>query len=129
MKKLLLVVSFLVCSTAWSQKPIELKKKFLGSYSGMIASFKLDTGEDLVDIEREKISLMIDVDSVKFTIGRNSLTGSYTVLFEAKKYYVLDCIIPGRLAGERVVIYKAGKKISRDGLYPQPSAMLTKDKD
>lgn len=129
MKKLLLVVSFLVCSTAWSQKPIELKKKFLGSYSGTIASFKLDTGEDLVDIEREKISLMIDVDSVKFTIGRNSLTGSYTVLFEAKKYYVLDCIIPGRLAGERVVIYKAGKKISRDGLYPQPSAMLTKDKD
>jgi hypothetical protein len=129
MKKLLLVVSFLVCSTAWSQKPIELKKKFLGSYSGMSASFKLDPGEDLVDIEREKISLMIDVDSVKFTIGRNSLTGSYTVLFEAKKYYVLDCIIPGRLAGERVVIYKAGKKISRDGLYPQPSAMLTKDKD
>lgn len=129
MKNLLLVISFLFCSVAWSQKPIELKKKFLGSYSGTIASFKLDTGEDLVDIEREKISINIEIDSIIFSIGRNTLSGTYTVLFEAKKYYVLDCIIPGRLAGERVVIYKAGKKISRDGLYPQPSAMLTKDKD
>lgn len=129
MKNLLLVISLCLSSVYWAQKPIELKKKYLGSYSGTIASFKLDTGEDLVDIEREKISIDISEDSVLFKIGRNSLTGSYTVLFEAKKYYVLDCIIPGRLAGERVVIYKQGKKISRDGLYPQPNAMLNKDKD
>lgn len=129
MKNLFLVVSLFFFSIGWSQKPIELKKKFLGSYSGTIASYKLDTGEDLVDIEREKITVDIELDSIHFKIGRNTLNGTYTVLFEAKKYYVLDCIIPGRLAGERVVIYKAGKKISRDGLYPQPSAMLTKDKD
>jgi hypothetical protein len=129
MKNLLLTISLLLCSFSWTQKPIELKKKFLGSYSGTIASFKLDTGEDLVDVEREKIVIRIEADSVLIQIGRNRLAGSYLVLFEAKKYYVLDCLIPGRLAGERIVVYKLGKKISRDGLYPQPSAMLTKDKD
>jgi hypothetical protein len=129
MKNVLFLFSLFLCSIALSQKPIELKKKYLGSYTGTIATYKLDTGEDLVDIEREKISVLIETNTVQFKIGRNTLSGTYTVLFEAKKYYVLDCIIPGRLAGERIVIYKQGKKISRDGLFPQPSAMLSKDKD
>lgn len=129
MKNVLFLFSLFFCSIALSQKPIELKNKYLGSYSGTISTYKLDTGEDLVDIEREKIAILIEAKTVQFKIGRNTLSGNYTVLFEAKKYYVLDCIIPGRLAGERIVIYKQGKKISRDGLFPQPSAMLSKDKD
>jgi hypothetical protein len=113
----------------FSQKPIELKKKFFGSYAGEIATFKMDTGEDLVDIEKEKITIEIAADNVVFNIGRRQLKGTYEVLFEAKSYLVLDCKIPGRLAGERIVVYKHGKRISRDGLYPQPSAMLYKQKD
>jgi len=35
----------------------------------------------------------------------------------------------GQLAGERIVVYKKGKKISRDGLYPQPNAFLYKRKN
>jgi hypothetical protein len=33
------------------------------------------------------------------------------------------------LAGERIVVYKRGKKISREGLYPQPNAFLFKVKN
>jgi hypothetical protein len=123
------VVLLVLSPTLFGQEPVELKKKFFGAYKGEIATFKLDTGEDLVDIEKAPITVDIDADSVSFTIGRRALKGPYTVLFEAKKYVVLDCKIPGRLAGERVVVYKQGKRISRDGLYPQPSAMLYKVKD
>lgn len=107
-----------------AQKPIELKKKFFGTYSGEISSFKLDTGQDLVDVAKTAINIKIDLDSVHFTIGRNELGSTYSVLFEAAKYYVLDCKINGRMAGERIVVYKKGKKISRDGLFPQPNALL-----
>jgi hypothetical protein len=113
----------------FAQKEIDLKKKFKGSYEGTISTFKLDTGEDLVDVSSIPIRIEIDQDSVHFNIGKHKLSGSYYVMFEADKYFLLDCKIPGRLAGERVVVYKRGKKISRDGLYPQPSAMLYKVKD
>jgi hypothetical protein len=108
----------------FSQKQIELKKKFTGTYKGEISSFKLDTGEDLVDVSSVPITIEIQLEEVVFTIGAYVLSGNYEVLFEADKYFLLDCKIPGRLAGERVVVYKRGKKISRDGLFPQPSAML-----
>ena len=123
MSKFLLIL-FFIPFASFSQKQIDLKKKFIGSYKGEISSFKLDTGEDLVDVASVPITIEIKVDEVSFKIGLHELTGSYEVMFEADKYYLLDCKIPGRLAGERVVVYKKGKKISRDGLYPQPSAML-----
>lgn len=122
-----LVIGFPLLLSA--QKEIDLKKKFKGSYEGTISTFKLDTGEDLVDVESVPIRIVIEDDSVLFTIGKHQLSGTYKVMFEANKYFLLDCKIPARLAGERVVVYKKGKKISRDGLYPQPSAMLYKVKD
>jgi hypothetical protein len=42
---------------------------------------------------------------------------------------LLDCKINGQLANERVVVFKKGKKISRDGLYPQPNTILLKSKN
>ncbi|MDP4684113.1 MAG: hypothetical protein NWS40_05435 [Crocinitomicaceae bacterium] len=124
MIRIILVVICLAPLFSMAQKPIELKKKFLGTYAGEISSFKLDTGEDLVDVDKTVIKINIEQDSIQFNIGRNELASSYTVLFEAAKYYVLDCKVNGRLAGERIVVYKKGKKISRDGLFPQPNALL-----
>lgn len=119
---------FLFPLFVFSQKQIDLKKKFNGAYKGEISSFKLDTGEDLVDVASTSITINITLNEVVFSIGSHELTGTYEVMFEADKYFLLDCKIPGRFAGERVVVYKRGKKISRDGLYPQPSAMLYKVK-
>ncbi|MDP4866867.1 MAG: hypothetical protein NWQ47_01160 [Crocinitomicaceae bacterium] len=124
MIRIILVVICLAPLFSMAQKPIELKKKFFGTYAGEISSFKLDTGEDLVDVDKTVIKINIEQDSIQFNIGRNELASSYTVLFEAAKYYVLDCKVNGRLAGERIVVYKKGKKISRDGLFPQPNALL-----
>jgi hypothetical protein len=128
MRCLFLLVFFSISFLGVAQKPIDLKKRYFGNYEGPVNSFKLDTGEDLVDVEKTSMRISIDEKNVVFDVGRYHLEGTYKVLFEAQKYFVLDCTIPGRVAGERIVIYKRGKQISRDGLFPQPSAMLEKVK-
>jgi hypothetical protein len=127
MMRLLLVVFFLVPIIGLSQKPIELKSKFLGVYEGKISSFLMDSGKDLLTVEESPITIEIAEETILFAIGSNKKSGIYTVMFEADKYFLLDCKINGQLANERVVVFKKGKKISRDGLYPQPNTILLKN--
>jgi hypothetical protein len=120
---------FLLPLIAVAQKQIDLKSKFFGTYTGLISSFQLDSGKDLVDVDSTMIAVTITETNVQITVGKNELKGSYYVMFEAKKYFLLDCRMENQLAGERIVVYKKGKKISRDGLYPQPNSFLYKQKD
>ena len=129
MMRLLLLVFVLVPIIGSSQKPIELKSKFLGIYEGKISSFLMDSGKDLLSVEESSITIQITAEAIFFAIGSNKKSGIYTVLFEADKYFLLDCKINGQLANERVVVFKKGKKISRDGLYPQPNTILLKSKN
>ncbi len=129
MRKHLLYLFICFSISAVAQKPITLKKKFYGSYQGEIPAFKLDVGTDNVDVDAVAILIKIDADSVDITVGNNALHGIYHVLFEGKNYIVLDCRMDGQLAGERIVVYNRGKRISRDGLFPQPSSFLEKIKD
>jgi hypothetical protein len=129
MMRLLLFVFVFVPIIGLSQKPIELKSKYLGVYEGKISSFLMDSGKDLLTVEESPITIEIAKETILFAIGSNKKSGIYTVLFEAEKYFLLDCKINGQLANERVIVFKKGKKISRDGLFPQPSTILLKSKD
>jgi hypothetical protein len=128
-KHWIVICLFFLGSQVFSQKPVVLKSKFFGTYKGEIASFQMDSGKELVDVDSSMIAVTIADSTVEIAVGKNQLKGKYTVMFEAKTYYLLDCKIEGQLAGERIVVYKKGKKISRDGLYPQPSATLSRSKD
>jgi hypothetical protein len=112
-----------------AQQPIELKKKFQGTYEGAIPAYQLDSGKEIVDVDLTPIQIQITDKNIFLQIGKNKLSGTYTIMFEAKTYFLLDCRIENQLAGERIVVYKKGKKISRDGLFPQPSVQLEKTKD
>ena len=129
MKRSILLSVFLLPLLLMAQKPIELKKKYLGTYEGEVSAFQMDSGKDLVAVDSAMISVEILDSTVNITVGRNKLKGTYYVMFEAKTYFLLDCRMEGQLAGERIVVYKKGKKISRDGLYPQPNAFLYRKKD
>ena len=107
-----------------AQKHIDLKKRYFGSYEGEIPSYMLDSGKDLIDIDPSPIKVLITEKTVELEIGREKLEGTYSVMFEGDKYFLLDCKIKNQLAGERIVVYKRGKKISRDGLFPQPNTFL-----
>ncbi len=127
MKNWLTCCFVLFLSFAFGQKTIELNDKYFGTYKGEIPSYQLDSGSELFQVDSTIIRVRIDKSTIEITIGKNRLTGSYKVMFEAKKYFLLDCHMTGQLAGERIVVYKKGRKIARDGLYPQPNTFLYKE--
>lgn len=143
---LLALISF----GSFSQKEINLKRKYIGNYKGIIPSYSMDTGNEVVQVSSTNIFIEITKDSVFVKIGistgsmtsdsthfdklsgvssmTNSLKGDYYIMFEAKTYYLLEATIEGQLATERILVYKRKKHISRDGMYPQPVAELKKFK-
>lgn len=121
---LLLSVLFSMTFTAEAQG--KLKRKYYGVYNGKINSYKLDTGGEVLDVAAVPIQIDLYSGYLNLHIGKTTSKGAYTILFEAEDYYVLDCEMDNNSIGERIIVYKKGDKISRDGLYPQPSAMLYK---
>lgn len=101
-----------------------IKRKYYGTYEGQINGYKFDAGDKLVEVNPIPIQIQINVGYLTIQIGKLTTRGDFEVLFEADDYYVLDATMENQSVGERIVVYKKGKKISRDGLYPQPSALL-----
>ena len=112
----------------FSQSTTSLKKKYFGSYIGEIPSYSFDAEDGQIDVAATSIKIVIKAKEINFEIGKKAYQGTYNVLFEANNYFLLDCEIPNQLATERIMVFKKGKKISRDGLYPQPMAFLKKEK-
>jgi len=126
MLKWFFIFTFALPLAAFGQKKIELKNRFLGQYKGEIPSYNIDTGEKIMKVSSSAIYLDLKKDDLTLTIGNNKLHGTYTVMFKAKTYFLVDAKIDDQLATERLIIYKRGRKISRDGMYPQPVTELKK---
>lgn len=127
MKKVLLFFLLLVNLTVLSQTTNDLKKRFLGTYTGFIGSYELKT-PTLIFVDSVEIQITIEKGLVSFSIGPNHYSGKYKLLLETKKYIILECAIENLIATERIMVYKRGKRLSRDGLFPQPNAELFKIK-
>ncbi len=124
-----LLLLFLVLFTGagvYSQSQLKLAKKFLGSYTGEIPAYSMQVGSVEVEVVSTPIQISIDHDRVDLQLGRVLKKGSYRVMFESKGYFLLDCKIDGEPSPERIMVFKRGKRIARDGLYPQPIAYLKK---
>lgn len=109
-----------------AQKEIKLKRKYLAKYVGVVPAYSMGSALEVVDVDETPITVTIGKEVIYTTIGERKLQGTYTVMFEADTYYLLDATMTGQLANERILVYKRGKKISRDGMYPQPLADLKK---
>lgn len=109
-----------------TQQKNELKGKFYGNYKGVVSSYEIDTGSELLKVSESAIYITIAKDEISVTVGKNKMYGKYIVMFEAEDYYLLDAIINGQAATERIMVYKRGRKIARDGMYPQPVTELKK---
>ena len=105
----------------------KLKRKYHGTYNGKINSYKLDTGAEVLDVGAVPIQVELGAGFLNVHIGKTTSKGNYTILFEAEEYFVLDAVMDNNSIGERIIVYKKGDKISRDGLFPQPSAVLYKN--
>lgn len=128
MKAILMVLAIGFTSICFGQEEMELKRKYRGSYDGIIPEYRVQSGDELVFVSETPITIFIGENQVQVNIGANELFGTYQVMFEADKYYLLDVNIDGQLATERIMVYKRGKKLSRDGMFPQPVTSLEKSK-
>jgi hypothetical protein len=123
--KLIAVLLFIfVSSNSFSQ----LKKNTLGTYTGTISGYEINTGQQFLQVAAIPIEVQVSKDSLIVQIGTSTLRGVYEILLDKSDYYVLVGTMKGQLASERIVLYKKGKKLSREGIQPQPDAMLTKKK-
>lgn len=122
-KKLFFVLALCLFAMA-SNAQIKLKRKYYGTYEGQINAYKFDAGNKLVEVNSVPIQIEINSGFLTIQIGKLITKGDFEILFEADEYYVLDAKMENQFVGERIVVYKKGKKISRDGLYPQPSTLL-----
>lgn len=123
--KLIAVLLFLfVSSNSFSQ----LKKNTLGTYTGTISGYEINTGQQFLQVSSTPIEVQVSKDSLIVQIGTSTLRGTYEILLDKSDYYVLVGTMRDQLASERIVLYKKGKKLSREGIQPQPDAMLSKKK-
>ena len=105
---------------------ITLKRKYLGKYKGTIPAYQIQTDKEVMDVTACSIYMNIEEDAIELTVGNNKFTGTYSVMFKTKAYYLLEARMEGQTYAERIMVYVRGKKASREGLYPQPVAALEK---
>jgi len=126
MSKYIIMILLIVPMFASAQKKIDLKRKYQGSYVGTIPGYKVESSEHIMYVAPSEITSSIGKNQVQVNVGGNTMYGTFEIMFEAKKYYLLDVTIDGQLATERIMVYKTGKRLSRDGMYPQPVTELKK---
>jgi len=124
--KWIIILLLIVPLGASAQKKIKLKRKYLAKYEGVIPAYSMGSALEVVDVEETPITITIEKSLIYATIGDRKLQGTYVVMFEADTYYLLDATMQGQMANERILVYKRGKKISREGMYPQPVTELKK---
>ena len=124
--RLLLVLLIMLPSLVSAQKEIELKRRYFGNYEGKVASYKMGSAINVVDVDESTIQIILAKDQIAVTVGNRKIYGTYEVMFEADKYYLLDAKMNGQIVNERILVYKRGRRISRDGLYPQPVSNMKK---
>lgn len=106
----------------------QMKKSYQGKYAGQIPGYEINTGMEKIRVAKTDIEIRILPSELFIVIGGQEMKGTWTLLFEARAYYVLTGNMENQSVEERIIVYKKGKKISREGIRPQPDAMLEKKK-
>ena len=127
MRRVIFILFLFAVGNSTAQKEIKVKKKYFGTYAGTVPSYQMDIGDEAVEVGETPISITINKEVIYVNIGTNQIEGTYVVMFESKKkYYLIDATMDGQLATERIMLYHRGKRIKRDGMYPQPVTELKK---
>lgn len=109
-----------------AQKP--LKKKFLGRYHGEIGAYKINTGAQFIDVAQTDILVTLRKSDLDFTIGKNQMTLPYTWKKKDKQLIIIEFTRSTDETLETLILTKNRKEITREGIFPQPKAILKKIK-
>jgi hypothetical protein len=120
----LLMIVFLLSVHGYGQK---LKKKHLGSYSGVIPAFVMDVGGDVAQVEQAQITIRLMENNVaEQVIGAQVLTGRWELVSITKTTAEIRLVLNGQHYTETLILLFKSQEMTRKGFYPQPDALLEK---
>ncbi len=106
----------------------EIKKKYLGSYSGELSSYALEVGSEVYEVQAATIEIRLDPDGIVVEkIAGKEQKGTYSFLKEDKYTVSLEVKLTSQFIPESYVLYKKEKRLERKGIYPQPDVFLKKN--
>lgn len=118
---------FLVLTCSFSGISQEIKKKYLGAYSGEIPSYALELGEEVFQVQSAVIEIRLNPEGLLTEkIGAKETNGTYQFTKEDKNAIYFEVRLDGQFIPENYVLYKKEKRLERKGIYPQPDVFLKK---
>jgi hypothetical protein len=117
----------LVLSCSFSGISQEIKKKYLGTYSGEIPSYALEAGKEVFQVESASIEIQLQASgTLSEKIASHEVKGTYRITKEDKNAVYIDVKLEAKFIPESYVLYKKEKRLERKGIYPQPDVFLKK---
>lgn len=120
-------LSLLILICSFSASSQEVKKKYLGVYSGEIPSYALELGEEVFQVQSSVIEIQLQAAGVFVEkIASTQKRGTYQLIKEDKEGMYFEIRLEGQFIPESYVLYKKDKRLERKGIYPQPDVFLKK---
>ena len=104
----------------------QIKKKDLGTYTGIIEAYKLNNGVKLIMVKQSDVRVSIDKTILTLQIGQQEYKSEYEVSKESKRVYRITSNLEYSDIQESFVLYGKEKKLLRKGNFPQPDSKLVK---
>lgn len=127
MKYVSVLIIFIACSFNVSAQEIKVKRKFRGTYTGIIPPYEFNSGEELFRVSSAPISITISKTGYLLAIGDLNYEGEMIALSVKKKQAIISIKIPEYSLEERVQVDAKRKMLIRDGIRPQPIMQLKKN--
>jgi hypothetical protein len=121
---LCLVLSSFFLASAQSST---MKRKYRGIYSGSIGTYQAIIGNKEVSVMKQELQVELSKDSLVMEVGKYRYANTYLVVKTAVGYE-LHFERPDSGIEEVLLLDPKLKTLLRKGLFPQPDALLTKQK-
>lgn len=129
MKNIGVLIILLISCFISSAQDIKVKRKFRGTYTGIIPPYEFNSGEELFRVSSAPISITISKTEYLLTIGDLNYEGEITALSVQKKQAYFTIKILEYALEEKVQVDAKRKILLRDGIRPQPIMQLRKIKE
>jgi len=117
----------LVLTCSFSGNSQEIKKKYLGVFTGEIPSYALELGEEVFQVQSAQMEVQLKPEGIIVEkIASKEIKGTYQFIKEDKSGIYFEAKLDGQFISESYILYKKEKRLERKGIYPQPDVFLKK---
>jgi hypothetical protein len=129
MKSLVLLLFLGLSTSQLEAQTVRVKRKFCKTYQGEIPAYRVQLGEEMVEIPSCKLELTLTKDSIIMQLGNLSMRNTYQLEKTDNPKEILILVARDNSdIPERMILKTNEKVIIRKGIFPQPEVKLIKVK-